>query len=454
MLESRTGAALAALFFVASQAAAQAPQAEPALPYTVQKSDKLIRLARELLIKPGDWAQVARYNRLSNPDFILPGQTLQIPLRLMRSQQPPARIVSVQGEVTVAGQPAAAGAPLAEGQPLQTGANSSAVVQLADGSRVKLMPGGIAEVSQHRLYQLPGGGEPWFAGALRLARGSVETLAEKITRRAAPLQVITPTSAVGVRGTQFRVGYDAAAGNASRTEVTEGRVRADNTAQRTGGDLPAGTGAVIDPAVPEVRAVPLLPAPDLSASPGEVSKPEGQWPLPTLAGAVAWRVQVAADGNFDRIVRDLRATGTQAALGSLDTGAWFLRVRAIDASGLEGFDAVKPLQVRLALRITDSWLAWAGGRGELRFTLEGAAPTAIAATLARDAAITDVLRQDTLTAPRWDVGALRPGRYYVRLALTLPGGGAAQTQVHALEVPEGWGADSIQEISGPLHTLP
>ena len=75
---------------------------------------------------------------------------------------------------------------------------------------------------------------------------------------------------------------------------------------------------------------------------------EGEWPMTALAGAQAYRVEVASDEKVDQIVCDVKfsgglngATGASAEPGTLANGNWFARVRGIDPAGLEGFDAAK-----------------------------------------------------------------------------------------------------------------
>ncbi len=326
---------------------AAAPEAS--LPYTVRPRDKVIVLTADLLKTPADWPEVARFNRLKNPNQISPGQVINIPTRLMRSQPVNAKFVSTFGDVQIAGQPAAVGAAVGEGAKLQTAANSSAVVELADGSRVTLLPGTLAEIVISRSYATRSAeaGSTAFSGLIRLVQGALDTLASKTTRRATPLQIETPTSLVGVRGTQFRVAYDGAASQNARTEVLEGLVRADNPAQRSSADLPQGKGAILNPAVKDIAVVDLLKAPDLAAVPGDIVKPEALWPMPALAGAKAFRVQIAVDDSFNKIVRDFVVTGANASLANLPNGGWFARVRGIDAAGVEGYDTAKAVQVIL-----------------------------------------------------------------------------------------------------------
>ena len=135
-------------------APANATVPEASLPYTVKPKDKLIVLSADLLMQAKDWPEVARFNRLKNPNQISPGQVINIPTRLMKSQAMNGKVVSTFGDVQLAGQPLTVGAAVAEGARLQTAANSSAVIELGDGSRVTLLPNTLAELVTSRNYAM------------------------------------------------------------------------------------------------------------------------------------------------------------------------------------------------------------------------------------------------------------------------------------------------------------
>ena len=317
--------ALAAIFLIASTtgptAFAQTPAQEPSLTYIVQASDNLSKFGRDMLTTPLAWNEVAKFNQLKNPNVIFPGQKLDIPLRFLKSKPASGKVISAEGDVSLGGSAMQPGAPIADGAKIKTGANSSAVIELGDGSRVKILPSSLAEIVTNRDYAMrdasKSGSTNWFSGLMRLSEGALEALASKTAKRAKELQVETPTSLIGVRGTEFRVAFDDPLGKAARTEVIEGLVRADNPVQKSGANLPKGTGAVVDPAEKDVKVVMLLPAPDLSAIPSDVLKPQGNWPMPSLAGARAYLVQVASDEQFDKIVRNMKVNTPFADLGSL-----------------------------------------------------------------------------------------------------------------------------------------
>ena len=369
---------------VAPLVLAQKPPAEPSIPYTVKPQDKLITVSTLLLSRPADWPEVARFNRLKNPNRISPGQTIQVPVRLMKSQPVSGKMVSVYGDVQLGGAKAEVGNAVTEGARLQTGPNSSAVVELADGSRVALLPNTLAELVTSRGYAVrDAAASPsttWFSGLIRLVQGALDTVAAKTALRATPLQIQTPTSLVGVRGTQFRVAYEDPATQNARTEVLEGAVKADNPAQASSALLDQGKGAVLNPAVKNIKVVDLLKAPDLTATPGDILKPLALWPMPTLDAAKSFRVQIAADESFEKIVRDLVVTTGSADFSNLPNGGWFARIRGIDADGIEGFDSVKPVQVLLPpppeqpprqWTVSEDRLDLVNGRHILQFSQEG-----------------------------------------------------------------------------------
>ena len=342
---------------VAHAFGAERPVDDVQIEFTVEKSDTLIGLTREVLVSAAAWREVSRLNRLPNPNLIYPGQVLRIPTRLLRGTPRTALLLSSTGDVRIGDaavtSAATSGTPISDGQTVQTAAGSSAVVELADGSRVRVPPSSLAQVMGSTSYGArPANGGPagaagasvgWLSGALRVLRGSVEVVASKVLR-AKPLEVVTPTAVVGVRGTQFRVGIDDANGS-THAEVIEGRTRVDALSRAAGADVSAGFGAVVDARGTPPRAAKLLDAPDLSGVPARFEAPLVRFDLP---GQSNWlRVQVAADSAVDRIVSDQRfEPGTDVRIAGLDDAEWHLRARRIDEQGIEGFDAVRPFVLK------------------------------------------------------------------------------------------------------------
>ena len=394
----------------AAPAAAPAPASAPSqgllVPYTVTAHDTLIGLNRTLFTMPGAWKEVSRLNHLSDSNRIKPGQVLMVPSEYLHTKVVPALLVSAFGDVRIGDRPAAGGAMLAVGETIRTGDASTAVVQLADGSHVKLAPDTEGRLDEQRRFQVKATAaaidEGLVAASLRLVSGSVEVFASKVLR-ARPLEVSTPTAVIGVRGTTYRVRNDvtpasggAPAVNASATEVLEGNVHAQvGAVAAQAADVPANFGAPLEAGRKPV-VLPLPPAPDLSGVPASFDhlpirlRLAGSWPL---------RVQLANDAAFDHIAIDLHvAAGDDVRIPQLADGDWHLRVRRISPEGLEGLDAVRDFQLRArpespflldppagAKRpVGDVTLRWTRNPEAVRYVLE----------VARDAEFTQVALSD------------------------------------------------------------
>jgi hypothetical protein len=456
--------AQAAIIFVAFGTAHQsawAAMTEAYVSYTVKAKDTLQGLSQTLLKQPSQWSEVAKLNGMKNPNLIYPGQVIDVPKSLLNLNSQtrvelPGKVISVSGDVKIGGQPLLAGAAVPEGAKLQTGPNSSAIVMLGDGSRVQLMPRTIAEVTTQHGYSLrdpsSSASTTWFSGAIRLVEGVLDTLAEKRVNRMSPLQVTTPTSVVGVRGTQFRVAYEDPASGVARTEVIEGKVRSDITAQKTGADVGGGFGAAVKPTDREVKVVALLPALAQPQLPAQVVRAEGNlaaWTVGSINGAAGYRAQFATDEQFAQIKGDFKSKSPVLDVTALANGNYYARVRGVDPAGIEGFDAVRLVEIKP----TPIKLVWPNEislGAYIRYTADGIVlkaydrstdkPAQLSVQIARDAAFSQNLQTLPMAADATVVlPAMAAGqRSYVRFVGT-HAGQQATSAVFALVVPADWG---------------
>lgn len=421
---------------------------EPSVDFRVSPRDTLIGLSARVFTSPAAWREIARLNRLPDPNRIVPGQVLRVPVRLMRTTALPLQVTSTVGEVRIGNASVQTGATLAEGESLRTGPNASAVLQLADGSRMRVPPSSLAEViasrghgTQADVAQAAANG--WFSGVLRLVHGSVEVLASKI-RRVAPLEVTTPTAVVGVRGTDYRVHFDADK-RMTRSEVLDGEVRFESADRKAGAELRRGFGAAL---AAELRApVPtaLLAAPDLGSMPEVFERPLVRFALPAEKETV--RVQVAVDAAFDKIVDDQRVpAGTDVRIANLADARWFVRARRLDGQGIEGFDATRAFVLKARPEPPASNAPRSGAKqpvGAVEFAwspnLEAAS---VRLQVARDVAFADlVLQREGVSGTNTRFEIADAGAYFWRLASTRadgdrgPFGDAQRFELRAMPEP-------------------
>ena len=407
---------LAALLLGVSVASA-APPVDP-LPewrYTLRPGDTLIGVSQRYLARPADWPRVKQLNRIANPYRLVPGSSLRIPLAWLKQTPAPAAVVAVSGNVRVvppgeAGRALQVGEALHAGAQLAAAANSSATLRFADGSVLVLQPGARLMLDTVSVYA--GGG--MADTRLRLQQGRVEIGANPGRTPGSRLQVITPSAVAAVRGTQFRVGAN---DSATQQETLEGEVAFDASGTRVA--VAAGQGSVAEAGQPPSAPVALLSAPDLAGLPARVDTLPLGFEWPALPGAVAWLAQIAPDARFETVLLESTATGPRARFADLPDGDYVMRVRAVDARGLQGRDArhvftldarpFAPLLTAPAVRVRDArpTLAWSGVVGADGYRVQLARSDDFSAPLV------DASQADT----RWQPAApLEPGPYFWRVA--------------------------------------
>jgi hypothetical protein len=480
LIKSALNASLLIAFgFPAITYAAIDKPTEPFISYTIKTGDTLQGLATTLLADPKKWNELARLNGLKNPSLIFPGTVLDVPRSLINFGNLPklatsGTLQSANGNVTINGAPAQAGAAVPEGARVQTAAGSSAVVKMSDGSSVQLMPRSLAEVVTQHGYAMKDPASSisttWFSGAIRLVEGVLDIAADKAAKRKDPLNVVTPTSVVGVRGTQFRVAYEDPSARTARTEVLEGKVRADNPAQGAGADVGGGFGVAVKPNEREIKVVALLPALPESALPARVERArEGQlasWTVAALNGAAAYRAELAQDPAFTQIVFDIKSPSNSINLAAAPNGNYFARVRGVDASGIEGYNAVRRIDLVAApaAPVALIWVREINIAATADFVPEGLllrlntsaadTPRNLQIQVAQDADMVQNLQTLSLDASgKVVLKDIQAGqKRYVRFTGSSPEGVAGTSAVYLLDIPVNWGTTVFNVISA-LQTL-
>ena len=67
---------------------------EPSLPYTIRSQGTFIKLSRDMQA----WSQVAKFNQLADADVLVPGQKIDTPLRLLKSNAAGSTVIIAEGE--------------------------------------------------------------------------------------------------------------------------------------------------------------------------------------------------------------------------------------------------------------------------------------------------------------------------------------------------------------------
>lgn len=376
-------ASLGATAMVAPAAAwaAPRPKAKPeTVVYIVRRGDTLYDLASRYLLRVNDYAVVQRRNNIANPRRMQVGTKLDIPLALLRTTPAEAHVASYRGEVSAVVQgrtvPITRGMALAEGSVVATGANASVRLALSDGSQVALPSQSRIRIDTLRHTPLTGSIERVFS----LEAGRGEATVKPMTKPRDGFTIRTPLSVTAVRGTVFRVIYDAKAERAW-TEVVEGTVQVASSIDGSASVTPKAFG--VRASEHGVSAPAPLLAPTTIAAPGQIQdEADVVFDLAPLPGAARYRTRLGADAGLLDVIDEVTTDQPHASFQDVGNGALFVQVTALDADGLEGMPSTygflrfrHGLKLRAPTASGNHWLfQWeAEGEGQhaYRFQLSG-----------------------------------------------------------------------------------
>lgn len=409
--------------------------------YRTRRGDTLVGIGERLLRRPADWPTVQRLNHVADPYRMPSGKTLRIPLRLLRLEAAPASVATVTGEVRSNGRPLAPGSALPEGSQVTTGEDGYITIELADGSKLTLQPRSKLRLDSLRRYR----NTAVYGMLMNLKEGRLETEAAKVAGAAARHELRHPGAVLSVRGTRYRAAVTGP--RSGVVEVTQGAVSAARRDRRRSVLVHEGFGLVATAGRPLAAPTQLIEAPDITAVPTRQERVAMYLRFAALPGAVSYRAQLAADEAFYGVVADQIVSAPELKLAAPPDGDYWLRVRAIDAKGLEGVDAVKRIELRARpeppffstpadgakLRTDAPEFTWANVVGIDRYAIQ----------IATDSAF------ERIVSESGDVGAaqfqpatrLPPGEYFWRVASVRadgyrgPFGDTQRLRLHALPAP-------------------
>lgn len=416
MKVGNTAILLAALLASASSyAAPEQPQREYL--YTIQAGDNLSTLSTKLLDSPQRWSEVAKYNKLKNPQLVSPGQVLHMQLAWLKNEPAEAVIETLQGAVKLNGQLAKVGDKVATNANLETPAGASVRMTLPDGSTLNMLQN--TQLQAKELGRKPLG--EYFSAVFRLVTGRIDAIKKKYPDGQSPLRIQAMHGTIGVRGTHFRMGQE---GENTLAEIENGLVSFGN--EKSSIPLGAAEGSVADgvhpPAVIQLLAAPTFPVLPETFAPDVIS-----FTMPDMRGAVAYRGEVAKDEGFQELLAPVSSDSAAIHISALQDGQYWMRLRAVDAHGLQGVAAQSVFMVKIPpvvippsppadlpivqprapiMNDTNMLIGWSGIQG-YRYELQLAADEGFASLIS-----TTVTPSDYLKLPR-----TTPGHFFMRMRL-------------------------------------
>lgn len=306
--------------------------------YLTVPGDTLSEIGQTYLKNPKDWPKIQSANNVSLPKRLPSNSRLKIPVELLKVTPASVSVIAVKGNARFKRadgpfQPLKSGDTLNGGETVLTGPGASVSYLFADQTRLTQQAASKLNFGRLASYGKTG----MVASEISLDSGRLEASAAKQLAPAGGFRVRTPVAVAGLRGTGFRLNV-AEDGKTMRNEVTEGAVAVAAQGQEV--TVAAGFGTYAEQGKPPSPPITLLTKPDLSGLPGRITHLPVNLAWPENPSAKAWRVQLSDSADFLTVLRDeLIAQASVQWEADLPDGDYFLRIRGIDAFGLEGFNA-------------------------------------------------------------------------------------------------------------------
>ncbi len=303
--------------------------------YLTAPGDTLSEIGQTYLKSTRDWPKVQAVNDVKIPEHLPVNTRIKIPVELLKVTPAPVTVTAVTGNVRYKSgdgpfQRLEAGVKLNGGESVLSGPRSSASYRLADGGVLNQQESSKLAFGRLAAYGKTG----MVSTELSLSGGRLEAHAAKQLAPAGGFRVITPVAVAGLRGTDFRLNVSDD-GKFLRNEVLEGAVAVAAQGQEV--RVEGGFGTLAEAGKPPEPPRVLLPAPVADGIPVMVENLPLAFAWQPLAGARAYRAQVAANADFSEILLD--DTSAEPAItwkDNLPDGNYVLRLRGIDGAGLEG----------------------------------------------------------------------------------------------------------------------
>jgi hypothetical protein len=255
----RSSFAFASLFFVVAGVQAQSRYIpEQHVRFYAKQPTELDVVIREFLTSQEAFPEIIVLNPGIDPTNIQPKQSVILPRKWLRYTQTQAQIsylrcntaIKIENSDTLL----KAGSSLKQGDVVHIPALCQLSIQFQDESTIRMPSGGTIKIATLRTNPF----ETTPEVHIELLDGRVEVKVAKKQRADGTFEVRTPRSVAGVRGTDFRVGFDAENGK-GQVEVSKGLISARDLQTKINTPLPEQFGIAMPDSGMTGRVEPLPP---------------------------------------------------------------------------------------------------------------------------------------------------------------------------------------------------
>jgi hypothetical protein len=308
--------------------------------YKIKAGDTLNQFALKYLQQPVDMTAIQAANPQLNLDRLKIGSEVNIPRQLIKHSPSKATIMGLSCGTAIrvgnATKPLAIGSVLQEGAVIEVPAECHVALLLEDGSVIRLPSSATLKITSLRKNALEAAPEV----RLDLARGRVELDVHKGRAKSTPFEIRTPLSIMGVRGTEFRVGYSPE-DHAGQVEVLGGVVQTRGTADKEGNAITKGLGVPIDATGKSLAIEKLLDAPVFaSAQRTPDTPPSYAVKLASVPKAHYYVANLANTANLAGQRHTQHLLSPEIFISSLTPQASFYQLSSVSQTALVGAERV------------------------------------------------------------------------------------------------------------------
>lgn len=327
--------------------------------YQVIAKDTLIDLSTRFTDKPSNWSELQKLNQVANPYALSIGRYLRIPFGLIPELSSSARVSHLIGSASVNGKALRLADLVYEGDTIKTTKNSYLTLALEDNSSSTVIADSTMQIQRLRTFKGTGLLDAIFV----LEKGSIESAVAPENTGVGRFEIRTPVSITGVRGTQLRV-HSGTQG--STTEVLQGKAQQGSGATNDP-TIRQGQAAIVDINGQFLGVRNLLPAP--IPHPAPANQPSNIISFDPVPGAAAYIVHVSRDPDGTQPLSKHKFTEPKINVTVSNPGTHYMVIRAADADGVMGHDAVIPFDGQAVLQSSNGQPIISGSGNPIRLSL-------------------------------------------------------------------------------------
>jgi len=304
--------------------------------YTIRAGDTLAKISQRYLVAGADLGSAQKSSLLKTLSQLPVGLDLEIPREWVRFSPSTATVMGLSCASAIrlnnSAKPMEIGTRLQEGAVIDVPPECHVALLLEDGSMIRLPSSATLKITTLRKSALEAAPEV----RLDLSRGRIELEVHKGRAKTTPFEIRTPLSVMGVRGTEFRVGYSPE-DQSAQVEVLGGVVQARGAKDNNALAITKGLGMPIDGDGKSLPVEYLLEAPSVrtidmtkSAQPSFVAR------LQPVALAQYYIADSSTTANLSGSRSSQHLLSPEFFISRLSKQATFYQLTAVSPSELVG----------------------------------------------------------------------------------------------------------------------